>query len=252
MWKVAAAFARAEPNVACVQARLAWYNTKENWLSRCFGIEYAMWFDLQLSGLKMLLDLPIPLGGTSVFFRVETSCAKRLGGWDAHNVTEDADLGMRLVPGRVALRLGRQRHPRGGRLPILALGQAAFPLDQGLYADLDHPYARPLTRALREFRLLGLSAACRRCCLGAVASYLAQPLFWLAIDLAAVDRPCRSGARRSLGWLGLAFPLFLAVGQAAVFFGAIWAVLRRGRCAGCARGASACFDVLAAGGLRRL
>ena len=41
------------------------------------------------------LGLPIPLGGTTVFFR--RAILEKLGGWDAHNVTEDADLGMRLA-----------------------------------------------------------------------------------------------------------------------------------------------------------
>jgi len=40
------------------------------------------------------LRLPIPLGGTTVYFRRDL--LEAVGGWDAHNVTEDADLGMRL------------------------------------------------------------------------------------------------------------------------------------------------------------
>ena len=59
-----------------------------------FAIEYATLFDLIDPGLAAL-DLPIPLGGTSNHFRVET--LRRVGGWDAWNVTEDADLGMRLA-----------------------------------------------------------------------------------------------------------------------------------------------------------
>lgn len=49
-------------------------------------------------GLLPALDwlrLPIPLGGTSTHFPTEV--VKRAGGWDPHNVTEDADLGMRLA-----------------------------------------------------------------------------------------------------------------------------------------------------------
>ncbi len=59
-----------------------------------FAIEYATLFDLINPGLAAL-DLPIPLGGTSNHFRVAT--LRRVGAWDAWNVTEDADLGMRLA-----------------------------------------------------------------------------------------------------------------------------------------------------------
>ncbi|MCI4660463.1 MAG: glycosyltransferase [Neomegalonema sp.] len=92
--KVAQSFADAPPNTACVQARLWYYNARENWLSRCFAIEYAMWFDLLLAGLRRLA-LPVPLGGTSVF--IKTSILREIGGWDAHNVTEDAELGLTLA-----------------------------------------------------------------------------------------------------------------------------------------------------------
>jgi cellulose synthase/poly-beta-1,6-N-acetylglucosamine synthase-like glycosyltransferase len=79
--------------VACLQGVLDFYNPTTNWLSRCFTIEYATWFRLVLPGLQRL-GLPIPLGGTTLFFR--RAALESLGGWDAHNVTEDADLGMRL------------------------------------------------------------------------------------------------------------------------------------------------------------
>lgn len=92
--KVAACFAAAPPRVACIQAMLDFYNPRKNWLARCFTLEYALWFRLVLPGLERL-RLPIPLGGTSVFMRRDI--LRRLGGWDAHNVTEDADLGIRLA-----------------------------------------------------------------------------------------------------------------------------------------------------------
>jgi len=87
-------FHESGPEVACVQAYLDYYNPQENWLSRCFTIEYATWFRIVLQAVEHL-HLPVPLGGTSVFFRREI--LEHLGGWDAHNVTEDADLGMRLA-----------------------------------------------------------------------------------------------------------------------------------------------------------
>ena len=92
--KAAEAFQCASKNLACVQARLNFYNARENWLTRMFAIEYALWFDRLLPALEVI-RAPIPLGGTSNFFRTET--LRELGGWDPFNVTEDADLGMRLA-----------------------------------------------------------------------------------------------------------------------------------------------------------
>ncbi|MGY6411760.1 MAG: glycosyltransferase family 2 protein [Alkalilacustris sp.] len=80
--------------VACLQGVLGYYNASENWLSRCFAVEYATWFRLMLPGLERL-GLVVPLGGTTVYFRREA--LERVGAWDAHNVTEDADLGLRLA-----------------------------------------------------------------------------------------------------------------------------------------------------------
>ncbi len=91
--KAAARFRDAPPEVVCVQARLIFDNYAENWLSKQFTIEYASHF----AGILPMLDaarLPIPLGGTSNHFRIEA--LRRAGGWDPYNVTEDADLGMRL------------------------------------------------------------------------------------------------------------------------------------------------------------
>lgn len=92
--KVVAHFANAGPEVACLQGVLDYYNPCTNWLSRCFTIEYATWFRLILPGIARL-GLVVPLGGTTLFFRRDV--LEALGGWDAHNVTEDADLGIRLA-----------------------------------------------------------------------------------------------------------------------------------------------------------
>ena len=91
--RVVAAFRREMPRVVCFQAKLSYYNGDQNLLTRWFTGEYAMWFGQLLPGL-VARDAPVPLGGTSNHFRRETLV--RLGGWDAFNVTEDADLGIRL------------------------------------------------------------------------------------------------------------------------------------------------------------
>lgn len=92
--KAVDAFRRGGPRLACVQARLDFYNAGENLLTRWFAAEYATWFGLYLPGLQRA-RLPIPLGGTSNHLRV--SMLRALGGWDSWNVTEDADLGMRIA-----------------------------------------------------------------------------------------------------------------------------------------------------------
>ncbi len=91
--RVVERFHQRGSELACVQGVLDFYNPRTNWLSRCFTIEYATWFRIVLPGLERL-ELPVPLGGTTLFFR--RAVLEELGGWDAHNVTEDADLGIRL------------------------------------------------------------------------------------------------------------------------------------------------------------
>lgn len=92
--RAASVFAASEDNLACLQAELAFYNPNENWLARQFTAEYATLFGLVLPALSAY-GLPLPLGGTSNHFR--TDLLRRAGGWDAFNVTEDADLGIRLA-----------------------------------------------------------------------------------------------------------------------------------------------------------
>jgi len=92
--RLAAARFAADPTVHCLQAALTIDNAADSWISAMFAIEYATLFDLINPGLAAL-DLPIPLGGTSNHFRVRT--LRCVGAWDAWNVTEDADLGMRLA-----------------------------------------------------------------------------------------------------------------------------------------------------------
>ncbi|WP_224406744.1 glycosyltransferase [Afifella sp. IM 167] len=90
--KAAALFA-VDPELGCVQARLTTDNT-ENLVSALFAIEYAANFDVLLPALAAW-RMPIPLGGTSNHFPMRV--LKRIGAWDPFNVTEDADLGLRLA-----------------------------------------------------------------------------------------------------------------------------------------------------------
>lgn len=89
-----AAFQRAGPKLAVVQAPLLIHNGKEGWLARQFEVEYAIHFRVWLPFLAWL-KLPLALGGTSNYFRKQA--LQDAGGWDAWNVTEDADIGLRLA-----------------------------------------------------------------------------------------------------------------------------------------------------------
>lgn len=92
--KAVAAFRQGDERLLCVQAALNYFNSDENYLTRMFTLEYTYWFDDLLPGLDRF-QLPIPLGGTSNHFRLET--LRQLGAWDPFNVTEDADLGIRAT-----------------------------------------------------------------------------------------------------------------------------------------------------------
>ncbi|MFG1399452.1 glycosyltransferase [Roseixanthobacter pseudopolyaromaticivorans] len=89
-----AAFQKGGPRLACVQARLAIDNGGDSWISRQFALEYAVQFDVVLPAVATF-GLPMPLGGTSNHFR--RSVLEGVGAWDPYNVTEDADLGLRLA-----------------------------------------------------------------------------------------------------------------------------------------------------------
>ena len=92
--QAAESFAAAGPDVACLQAPLNWYNARHNRLTRQFALEYAAHF-LTLLPFYQRMGWPLPLGGTSNIFLTRT--LREVGGWDPYNVTEDADLGLRLA-----------------------------------------------------------------------------------------------------------------------------------------------------------
>jgi len=86
-------FTKVAKNIICLQAKLNYFNPQQNLLTRFFTAEYSLWFDITLTGLQSV-NTSLPLGGTSNHFR--TADLKTLHGWDPFNVTEDADLGIRL------------------------------------------------------------------------------------------------------------------------------------------------------------
>jgi len=86
-------FQKVGKEVICLQAKLNYYNPNQNLLTRFFTAEYSLWFDVTLTGLQSINTI-IPLGGTSNHFK--TQSLHDIEGWDPFNVTEDADLGVRL------------------------------------------------------------------------------------------------------------------------------------------------------------
>jgi len=170
---VARAFAEGGPRLACVQGVLDYYNASTSWMARCFTIEYAAWFRLVLPGFARL-GLVVPLGGTTLFFRRDLLV--ELGGWDAHNVTEDADLGVRLAR-------------RGYRTDLIAsttLEEANFRIVPWIkqrsrwlkgYAmtylvHMRNP--RALCRDLGAWRFFGVQVLF----LGTLVQFLLAPIFW--------------------------------------------------------------------------
>jgi glycosyltransferase XagB len=88
-----ARFSHGPAELACLQAPLIITNARASWLSALFSLEYSALF----RGLLPMLGrqrMPLPLGGTSNHFK--TALLREVGGWDPYNVTEDADMGLRL------------------------------------------------------------------------------------------------------------------------------------------------------------
>jgi cellulose synthase/poly-beta-1,6-N-acetylglucosamine synthase-like glycosyltransferase len=98
--KAVAMFHTLPRQVVCLQARLNFYNRHQSLLTRLFSMDYAIWYDMLLPGMAGTRTI-VPLGGTSNHFRVDA--LRRLGGWDPYNVTEDADLGVRIARARLSV-----------------------------------------------------------------------------------------------------------------------------------------------------
>lgn len=115
--RLAASTFAMRPDLDCLQAELVIDNAGESWIAAWFAGEYAGQFGLMLPLLGRL-GLPMPLGGTSNHFRV--SSLLLVGGWDPFNVTEDADLGVRLA--RLGLKTATIESRTGEEAPIRLRG----------------------------------------------------------------------------------------------------------------------------------
>jgi cellulose synthase/poly-beta-1,6-N-acetylglucosamine synthase-like glycosyltransferase len=216
----------AEPGrLGCLQARLNIYNSRASWLTRQFTIEYTALFDCILPTLERF-ELPVPLGGTSNHFRRDVLDA--VGGWDPYNVTEDADLGIRLA--RAGWHVGILGSTTWEEAPPtfrIWLGQRRRWLKGWMQTYLVHMREpRRLWRELGAKRFLGLQVLMG----GLILSSLVHPWFYglLALDLCEgrVLGVSHSLAGETLLWLG-AFNL-VAGYVSAIALGGV-AAARRGR-----------------------
>jgi cellulose synthase/poly-beta-1,6-N-acetylglucosamine synthase-like glycosyltransferase len=219
----AARFAKAEPEIACLQAHLVVDNPADGWLPSLFAIEYAALFDVINPGL-IKMGVPVPLGGTSTHFR--TDILRALGGWDAWNVTEDADLGIRLA------HMGY----RVGDLPSSTLEEA--PTKLGIWMRQRARWMKGYMQVcithsrtpLATWRKLGMTNFITAVTLvfGTTVSALVYPLFLLVTGLTLAN-----GARFSphsvvdLAVVSMAVPL-LAFGAMAMVAPAVAGLKRRG------------------------
>ncbi|NDZ93538.1 glycosyltransferase [Streptomyces sp. SID6673] len=92
--RAVASFRASDDTVVCVQGKLNFHNSRDNVLTEWFTADYGIWFSYLLPGL-MVSRAPIPLGGTSNHFL--RAVLDDIGAWDPFNVTEDADLGVRIA-----------------------------------------------------------------------------------------------------------------------------------------------------------
>ncbi len=78
----------------CAQAVIKIENKNDNIITRWFAAEYIEWF---YKHQRRLVQEGMPLGLAGNSFYLSTELLRSIGGWDMYNVTEDADLAVRLV-----------------------------------------------------------------------------------------------------------------------------------------------------------
>lgn len=179
------AFLAGGPDLACVQAPLEITNASSCRMARMFAFEYAAHFRGLLPWLASA-GLVLPLGGTSNYFR--RSSLLEMGGWDPFNVTEDADLGVRLA--RFGYRATTVTRPTFEEAPERLADW--FPQRTRWFKGWAHTWLVHMREPRRLLRDLGLKSFLVTQILfaGAILSVLAHPFvlvtaLYLAIDLAA-------------------------------------------------------------------
>lgn len=220
--RAARQFRTEPPSVACLQARLNYYNARENWLTRLFAIDYCLWFDYLLPGLERL-RAPIPLGGTSNHFR--TAALLAAGAWDPFNVTEDADLGLRLARFGLQVRtLDSTTYEEAPRHVSTWLKQRTRWLKGYMQTYLVH--MREPVRLAKETGWTGL-ATCHLFLLATIVAGLLNPVLWIVFVVwISTDHGLFSG---NAGIILLALSsASLLLGNALIVYLSLIAPLRRG------------------------
>jgi cellulose synthase/poly-beta-1,6-N-acetylglucosamine synthase-like glycosyltransferase len=186
--KAVLTFANHGADLACVQAKLNYYNAEQNLLTRWFTVEYSLWFDLILPGMQHT-GLPLPLGGTSNHFRTQT--LRLLGAWDAFNVTEDCDLGLRMARSHFkTAMLDSTTYEEANSRVKNWLRQRSRWIKGYMQTYLVHmrlPFYYLHYRRLREFLSLQLVIG------GKTAVLFVNPMMWLLLVVYILFRPLLGG-----------------------------------------------------------
>lgn len=218
----AALFQRVPETTVCLQARLAIDNTEDSWLTQLFTMEYAALFDVIKAGTAHM-GLPVPLGGTSNHFRTEA--LRRLGAWDAWNVTEDADLGFRLALHQLDVEDLNSTTFEEAPITMRAwMHQRSRWLKGWMQTIITH--SRSPVLALRRLGPLRFFAAIAQSA-GVIVGALGAPLFHLLVVRRLLSpEPFGAGS----GWHVLADSIMIVLavfGTLAVFAPAVLGIIRR-------------------------
>jgi glycosyltransferase XagB len=208
--------------LGCVQARLAFWNGDSSWVARFYWVEYVVHFEWVLRGLTRLNLVP-PLGGTSNCFPARV--LRQMDGWDAWNVTEDADLAGALALRR--LRVGMIDSVTWEEAPKhlkVAMGQRSRWLKGYLHTGL--AFAR---EPLKKASAMGWKRylAFQLLMLGTPLSILLTPVFWATTIAYFVTRSSFIESLFPGPLLLYAGALLLLAGNLLVFFQRVWACVHR-------------------------
>jgi cellulose synthase/poly-beta-1,6-N-acetylglucosamine synthase-like glycosyltransferase len=182
--KAVLAFAHGDRAMACAQAKLHFYNVRQNLLTRLFAVEYALWFELLLPGMQRA-GRSLPLGGTSNHF--PAALLRKLGGWDPYNVTEDCDLGLRLAQHRlhtIVLDSVTQEEANSD-LPNWVRQRSRWIKGylQTYLVHMRRPWRFWHRRQMREFASLQFIIG------GTPATFFINPLMWAMLGIYLLVRP---------------------------------------------------------------
>jgi cellulose synthase/poly-beta-1,6-N-acetylglucosamine synthase-like glycosyltransferase/peptidoglycan hydrolase-like protein with peptidoglycan-binding domain len=215
-------FQTADESLACLQAKLGYYNPRQNLLTRWFTLEYDAWFNIFLPGLHRI-GAPIPLGGTSNHFRRDALDACL--GWDPYNVTEDADLGLRFARLGLATAMLESTTEEEANSRVANWLRQRSRWSKG-YMQTALVHTR---RPLKLVRELGPKATVAFLLTvgGAVVTALLAPIFWLLLLLWVYVQP---------DWIAAMFPgpiyyaasLSLVLGNFLLIFLSLCAAVTRG------------------------